>query len=217
VSDTDWKPGWFIGGDVVLDFVNTVSWRLDPERAADRLPDALAVTGWAAAVGLIDAAHLHQLREQAVAAPSVADRSAVEVRMLREALYRPLQQIAVGETPNDTEVGALRGTLTDALNHAEITSVVPLRWTAPLSGLGDLPRLLGLAAWRLLQFEDLTRLRQCQDAGCGWLFLDRSKNASRTWCSGADCGNRTRVRRHHQRRRTPPPNHIESREKSGET
>jgi predicted RNA-binding Zn ribbon-like protein len=63
------------------------------------------------------------------------------------------------------------------------------------------PHVLALAALRLTEREDLDRLRQCHDEHCGWLFLDRSKNASRRWCSSADCGNRTRARRHAERRR----------------
>ena len=31
------------------------------------------------------------------------------------------------------------------------------------------------------------------------LFLDRTKNHSRIWCSSADCGNRSRARRHYRR------------------
>lgn len=197
----DWKPEWFLGGDVVLDFVNTVPWRLDPDRTIDRLPDAAAVIGWVAAVGLLESGHVERLSAEAAADPSAADAIAAQVRALRELLHRLLQPIAVGEAPEAAECDGVRGAMTDALNHADIVSVVPLRWSVPVRSVADLPRLVALSAWRLLQFDDLTRLRQCRDAGCGWLFLDRSKNASRVWCNAADCGNRDRVRRHQQRHR----------------
>ena len=35
--------------------------------------------------------------------------------------------------------------------------------------------------------------RMCAGAGCGWLFLDQSRNSSRRWCASGDCGNRARV------------------------
>lgn len=71
-----------------------------------------------------------------------------------------------------------------------------------LDAMRDVPVLVGLAAWQLLQHEEPSRLRQCRDTTCGWLFLDRTKNACRVWCSSADCGNRARARRHYQRVRT---------------
>jgi len=59
-----------------------------------------------------------------------------------------------------------------------------------------------MAAARLVERADLTRLRECQDDDCGWLFLDGTKNGSRRWCSSADCGNRARAKRHYQRVRS---------------
>ncbi|MCY1240531.1 CGNR zinc finger [compost metagenome] len=41
------------------------------------------------------------------------------------------------------------------------------------------------------------RLKICPN--CGWLFLDRSRNRSRTWCDMAVCGNRSKARRHYHR------------------
>jgi predicted RNA-binding Zn ribbon-like protein len=35
--------------------------------------------------------------------------------------------------------------------------------------------------------------------GCGWLFVDESRNGSRRWCSMKDCGNRAKARRHYRK------------------
>jgi predicted RNA-binding Zn ribbon-like protein len=51
-----------------------------------------------------------------------------------------------------------------------------------------------------LSDADLSRLRRCDGAGCGWLFLDTTRNHSRRWCDSRDCGNRSRVRRYAERR-----------------
>jgi predicted RNA-binding Zn ribbon-like protein len=55
----------------------------------------------------------------------------------------------------------------------------------------------------LLRTGELTRLRQCppDEGGCGWLFLDRSRNGSRRWCRMADCGTEVKSRRLTERRR----------------
>ncbi|HET9420797.1 MAG TPA: CGNR zinc finger domain-containing protein [Nocardioides sp.] len=174
--------GWAeaTGGHPALDLVNTVSWRLDPSRTVDRLPDGAALERWADFVGLSIGA---------------GDEVVDKVRRLREQIYRVVQPMAVGEEPEVTDVEALRRTLLGALGRAEVASVMPLELAA-----ADLPDELALAAWRLLEREDAGRLRQCQASDCGWLFLDHTKNRSRVWCSSADCGNRSRARRHYARR-----------------
>ncbi|HUG86040.1 MAG TPA: CGNR zinc finger domain-containing protein, partial [Euzebya sp.] len=53
------------------------------------------------------------------------------------------------------------------------------------------------AASLLTSPDALARLAACGE--CRWLFLDQTRNRSRRWCDPADCGNRTRQRRHYQR------------------
>ena len=53
------------------------------------------------------------------------------------------------------------------------------------------------SAAELLISDDLDRVKQCaDDRGCGWLFVDTSRNRSRRWCSMESCGNRAKVQRH---------------------
>src|ERR687898_229480 len=53
----------------------------------------------------------------------------------------------------------------------------------------------------LLTSPKLGRVKLCAGEGCGWVFLDESRNGSRRWCDSRDCGNRERVRRHLARKR----------------
>jgi predicted RNA-binding Zn ribbon-like protein len=165
-----------IGGHLGLDLLNTVAWRLDAERRVDRIADPSALSSWLSATGLQQS------------------KDPRPIATAREIAYCVLQPIAIGEEPEPPDVEALRKVMVDAVARAELVSVSPLEWHA------DDPSIaLALAVWRLLEDEDLSRLRQCQDDACGWLFLDRSKNGSRRWCSSADCGNRARAKRHYQR------------------
>jgi predicted RNA-binding Zn ribbon-like protein len=50
------------------------------------------------------------------------------------------------------------------------------------------------AAYRLLVGQEIQRLKRC--AGCPWLFVDRSKNHSRRWCSMEICGTDEKMRRY---------------------
>ncbi|HYN87467.1 MAG TPA: CGNR zinc finger domain-containing protein, partial [Ardenticatenaceae bacterium] len=65
------------------------------------------------------------------------------------------------------------------------------------------PRLVlwpvAYSAGQLLLSPELARLKQCP--GCGWLFLDLTKNQGRRWCSMNMCGVRDKMRRYHRRSR----------------
>jgi len=196
-ADGGW--GESIGNHVALDLVNTVAWRLVPDRVVDRLPDGASAVRWARFAGVIDDRQAAEFSAEVTADPTSGDAVVKQVRALRERLYSVLRPIAIGDEPRGDDIDALRDSLIDAHRDAQVITVMPLRWSTGLRTVRNLPVELGLSAWRLLELEDPLRIRQCQDAACGWLFLDRSKNASRVWCSSADCGNRTRARRHYQR------------------
>jgi predicted RNA-binding Zn ribbon-like protein len=193
--------GWTgrVGGHVALDLVNTVAWRLDPARTVDRLGDGRALLDWAAFAGVLDPDRFDAMSRELARDEPGGRRVAAQARRARDHLYRVLQPIAVGRQPLPADVDHLRRWLLSALGHAEVASVMPLEWTTGLRSMRDLPAELGVRAWSLLEHEDPGRIRQCQDEACGWLFLDRTRNASRVWCSSADCGNRTRARRHYRR------------------
>jgi len=60
---------------------------------------------------------------------------------------------------------------------------------------------LAIGAVEVLTEIPLDRVKRCDDAACGWLFVDGSHRQNRRWCSTADCGNRARARRHYERSR----------------
>lgn len=45
------------------------------------------------------------------------------------------------------------------------------------------------------------RFKACRRDTCRWAFYDHSKNRSRTWCSMAVCGNRTKAQSYRERAR----------------
>ena len=57
---------------------------------------------------------------------------------------------------------------------------------------------IAVAAVDLLRSDRLARLKLC--GNCSWLFLDRSRNGSRRWCSMDECGVHTKMRRYRARR-----------------
>jgi predicted RNA-binding Zn ribbon-like protein len=65
------------------------------------------------------------------------------------------------------------------------------------------PDRLAAACAELLQSLDVRHLKACplDEGGCGWFFLDRSRNSSRRWCTMEDCGAQAKARRLTERRR----------------
>lgn len=195
--------GWveLVGNDPALDLVNTVSWRLDPARRVDRLSEPHELLTWLRFAGIADDRVASGLRQQLTADPEAGQTALKKSRQLRERLYAVVRPLALGQGPAGDDVERLRSQLVRALGRTEVVSVMPLAWRPEPVTLHSLPNLLGVHAFELLRREDPGRLRQCRGEGCGWLFLDRSRSGTRLWCSPADCGNRTRARRHYQRHR----------------
>ena len=75
-------------------------------------------------------------------------------------------------------------------------SIVP-RATGPS---GTIARVLAACA-EAADRGDWGRLKACLE--CGWVFYDRSKNRSGTWCTMSICGSRSKMRAYRRRRAGP--------------
>lgn len=53
---------------------------------------------------------------------------------------------------------------------------------------------------KVISSEDKTRIKICENADCGWVFYDESKNKTRRWC-GPACGNLIKVREFRKRQK----------------
>jgi predicted RNA-binding Zn ribbon-like protein len=52
--------------------------------------------------------------------------------------------------------------------------------------------LIAEAMAEMLCTEDFRKVHVCEGPGCGFLFVDRTGNGTRRWCSMAACGNRAK-------------------------
>jgi predicted RNA-binding Zn ribbon-like protein len=102
---------------------------------------------------------------------------------------------AVEAALRDDDAAALQRAAVAAYRHGTLR---PGGWTWPDAPMSVVHRLAHAAA-QLLASPDRDRLRKCDD--CCWLYLDRSKNRSRKWCSMADCGTNAKKRRYIEKRR----------------
>lgn len=80
-----------------------------------------------------------------------------------------------------------------------------LTWDGSLSDEHRITAPLAAAGMTLFMSPEGDRVKQGADERCGWLFLDRSKNRSRRWCSMELCGSRDKMRRHYRRTKALRP------------
>jgi predicted RNA-binding Zn ribbon-like protein len=188
----------FIGGHLALDLCNTMSWRIDPVRRIDRLAGPERLVDWFATATDLAPARREQLADQP---PEAADKALRAVRELRDALIRVLDA-QLDEVPLPAaDVDRIAADWRRALAVAGTADRLPWSWRVEPATPADLVHVLALSAAELLHRPDPSGLRRCDGDGCGWLFLDTTRNHSRRWCDPLDCGNRARVRAYSERTR----------------
>jgi len=202
--DTDGDNFDFDAGELCLDFTNTVEWHASDE-PDDRLNAYQDLIRWGEAAGILSAhraERLGQVAKEEVEAARTAFAAAVH---LREAVYRIFAAVANEEKVDDADLDVLNRHLERALPHLEIAVASPAftwQWTADPGDLQQIVWPVARSAADLLTGDLLDRVGQCaDDRGCGYLFIDHSRNRSRRWCSMESCGNRAKVHRHYRRQR----------------
>jgi predicted RNA-binding Zn ribbon-like protein len=194
-----------IGGDVALDFVNTVDWRGDPTRRRDLLVTFEDLLAWAKASKLLGTAELRAMSAAARSDETRATRSLGRARRLREVLARVLAAAGRNAPPAARDVRLLNAFLVAALRHRRLEihgTTFFWSWTdGERDTFDSLIWPIVLAAAELLASDSRTRIHECAGEGCGWLFLDTSRNRRRRWCTMESCGNRAKARRFYQRSR----------------
>ena len=189
-----------IGGDLALDFANTVDDPYGPLHH-DHLGTYPEILDWSVRLSALSPSSAARLRRQADAHPRSATSVVRRAAALRQAITDVFVPIAHGASEAPTHWPSLRPFVTEANTHADLTgegTSYSLTW--PTEDLNTVLWPVAHAAGRLLLSDHLPRLKQCP--ACPWLFLDQSKNRSRRWCTMDDCGKNAKMDRYTTTRRT---------------
>lgn len=189
-----WQQSERVGGHPAVDFVNTVHhWESDPP--PDYFEDFDDFLEWSRELGLLEENAYRHFRGSSTREKTNAFR---RLHALRRALHEVFASIASGNPPSCPAL--------EDLNDMLRLSIPWRRLQASGKGIracwscADAPAYaaLGPVAWQaadLLENGCIERLKKCPGEHCGWIFIDGSKNRSRTWCSMKTCGNTAKVKR----------------------
>jgi predicted RNA-binding Zn ribbon-like protein len=185
-----------------LEFANTANWHAS-QQPVEELNSYADLVAWARRVGLLSEAEAQiQLEE---AARHSADAAVILDRAieLREAIFHIFSAVAGDRPPETADISLLNQWLRhdqERLRVVATDSGFTWQWGDQGTSLGQILGPVVQSAAELLVSADLPRVKECaDDRGCGWLFVDTSRNQSRRWCSMESCGNRAKVRRHRRK------------------
>jgi predicted RNA-binding Zn ribbon-like protein len=190
-------------GRLCLDFANTLANRLD-DHAHEWLDSYSNLVVWAQLVGVLSPEAAQPLLSEAAARPEKAALALDQAIELRETIYRIFSVIGAGRSPARRDLDDLNTALSEALPHLQVIpdgTAFAWDWSGEAAPLERMLWPVARSAADLLTSEELGRVGECHGDGCGWLFLDLSRNHSRRWCDMGDCGNRAKARRHYRRKK----------------
>ncbi len=189
-------------GDLSLNFANTNNWHASnhPEEMLVNYDDLVT---WGEQAGLLTPEQAVRVRRLAADEPARANRAYLNVIDLREAIYHIFSKRYAGQPVHDEDLDLLNAAVREAMGNQILVptaSGFAWEWTPETDGVNLILWPVARAAATLLTSELGGRVRECEDdRGCGFLFIDQSKNHSRRWCSMESCGNRAKARRHYAR------------------
>ena len=198
-----------IGGNVCLDFVNTLDDRPSVQ-PKELLKSYYFLARFGEDTGILTPAQLDFIYERAHLDPDETKEAMRRATNLRESLYAIFMAVINKQKAPQPAMDRLNANLHDVALHSRLvqseTSQVEgrLEWRFDdmTSAYDAMLWPIARAAADLLASSDMARVRACSSPTCQWLFLDTSKNHHRRWCSMKQCGNRAKVRRFYAKQKT---------------
>jgi len=167
---------------LVQAFVNTV----DLESGLEEFGDPDALRRWLVAHDLIEPSS------------AVSDADLRLVIQVREALRALAMANHRGES-NAAAVQALNRVADSARVVVRFQEGGRARLEPQLPGVdGVIGRILGIVYTATVE-GTWQRLKACRRESCRWLYYDRSKNRSSSWCAMSVCGNREKAKAYRRR------------------
>ena len=186
-----------IGGSLCLDFANTLYGHA--ESIHEYLFDYRDLVLWSRYAGILNPAETEELLSKGEQAPAESEAVFHRAIQLRETIYRIFASLAHDGFPQETDLDLLHQNWLESQAHSKLIRTVTgfvMGWEDRFAIDSMLWRISDSAV-DLLTSVELGRVKQCDR--CDWLFVDRSRNQARRWCSMSACGNRVKMARRYER------------------
>jgi predicted RNA-binding Zn ribbon-like protein len=197
-----------ISGKLCLDFANTAEWHAS-EHPKEKLKTYNDLVKWALLVEILSELEAQKLIRKAKRESSRVEEVLERAIELREAIYHVFSDVANGNIPPKKDMAVINLNLSRTMAQSRLVHTEDGFILSTRGGKGELDRMLDSivrSAAELLTSGSIGRVKECaDDRGCGYLFLDKSRNRSRRWCDMADCGNRAKAKRFYRKRQKTQP------------
>lgn len=205
MSQPESKPHFDLsGGNLALDFVNTVSDRPTAE-PSERLVSYNRLVLFGLESNLYPHGMVDNLYSKAGRAPGLATNALQKAIQFREDLFAIFSAVVEHRAIPGNPLAKLTFLLQEAMAHGRLVHNgrrFVWEWVDMNFYLESVVWPVARAAADLLLSDEIAHLRMCASDECAWLFLDRTKNQRRRWCDMKTCGNRVKARRHYERLRS---------------
>ena len=192
----------FEAGRLSLTFANTVEWHAS-EQPTEYLNSYADLVRWAEEVKLLTGDRAEQLSQEGLHRSEEANKVLEKAIELREVIYRIFSAVAAEQSVEPDDLDILNKALSESLIWLRVTQTgdgFSWAWSVDETTLDQMLWPIARSGAKLLTSEELDRVRKCaDDRGCGYLFIDMSRNRSRKWCDMRGCGNRAKVRRYRRK------------------
>ena len=198
MSETrDAEKHHLIGGELCLDFANTLYGHTDVIH--EYLFDYRDLVLWSRHVGVLSPQKAGSLLLKWEQAPAETDAVFNQAIDLRETIFRVFACLAHAESPQEEDLIHLHRVWLGNQSHTRLEQTelgFALGWENG-DTIDTMLWRITCSAMELLTSDELKRVKQC--GRCDWLFVDRSRNQRRRWCSMDACGNRVKMARRYER------------------
>ncbi len=185
------------GLELSLDFSNTVDWR-NGDKRDDTLKTFDDFVAWSVKKGVVPRDEAQRMLKKAKD-EHLGEGSLEKAIQLRETIYKIFSAVAHDEHPGEKDIGELNRFLSQ---HGGSSGIIRdgdeygWGWRTDEGAEGRILWPIAKSAADLLTSDQLGRVRECanEEEGCGWVFLDDTRNGKKKWCSTTGCGNRAKVR-----------------------
>ncbi len=186
-----------IGGVLCLDFANTLYGH--SEIIHEYLYDYRDLVLWSHLAGILSPTNAQVLLSKWRQAPGESRAVFHQAIQAREMIFRIFANLAHAQSPDEKDLVHLHQAWKKDQAHSQLIrkeTGFTMDWKDG-DAIDSMLWRITRSAVELLTSAELKRVKQC--GRCDWLFVDRSRNQRRRWCSMSACGNRVKMARRYER------------------